>query len=217
MLNYETIKKKLIKENMKKVLEEYKNPDFQEKIDKYSKKFGLDKLNIEKRILGGDQLIISIFAKDPSKQNFYEKTAANFIEQIEGVVDFKNLPNGGKNALYVDKDTIRRNDEFNGELPSKSIDFRWKFSVNNIDYYAFHKYINENGGAQDNQFNDVLKSIIAARSIKSKSKHRVIFICDGNYFTKLRLKTLNTAVLNENHQILNINEVEEYLNEKNTS
>ena len=215
MLNYEEIKKRIIRENMDLVVKQYKNYDFQKKIIKYANKFGIPKEKIEEQIKNKDLTTLSIFAKDPSKQNFYEKTAAEYIKQIKGVKDFINLSNSGENALFIDKDNVRKRSDFVGELPSKSVDFQWIFIINNTKYYAFHKYIGEKGGAQDNQFNDILKSIVAARSNITSAKHKVLFICDGRYFIKSKIKVLANAIINENHKVLTIDELEKFLNEKN--
>ena len=214
MLDYEKIKDNKIKENIKYLKANYRDEDFQNKIDKHCKKFGIQKEDIEQRIIEGDLITLSIFSKDPSKQNFYEKTAAEYIEQIDGVYDFKNLPNGGKHSLFIVEDKILskiEKDNIDRELPSKSVDFKWKFRTEYNSFYAYHKYIKENGGAQDNQYADVLYSIIAARKIDSQAEHKVLFICDGEYFTEARILKLKDGVKNNNHFVLTINELADFL------
>ena len=213
MLKYEEIKKQKIKENLDYFKQNFRNKDFQLKILKHCIKFEIPKDEIIKRIEEGDLITISLFSKDPSKQNFYEKTAAEFISNINEVHNFKNLPGSGKNTIFIVDDEIGPSKiKKQTEFEIKSIDFSWEFATNNIACYAFHKYIKENGGAQDNQFNDVLSCIKAAKSKTKNSNHKVLFICDGEYFIDKKMNILKKEIENNNHVVLRIEEVENYLN-----
>lgn len=210
MLNYEKIKKEQLKKNFDFFNKNYRNDDFQLKIDKYCEKFDISKKDVLNKIASGDKITISIFVKDPAKQNFYEKTAANYIKKLDNVYNFKNLANSGKNAIFIFQDTIRKNN-FKIDYKTKTVDFMWKTYPNNVQYYAYHKYIREKGGAQDNQFNDVLCSIKSTKNPNSNSKHKVLFICDGHYFNKKKLNELREKIQNKNHKVLKIEELKEYL------
>lgn len=114
------------------------------------------------------------FAKDPAKQNIYEKLAASYVSGIEDVVDFRNLPNSAKMFIVEGKVTSERLNDV------KSIDFHFKVGDNNI--YASHKYIKATyGGAQDNQYNDIRNFLRNCNKISSGNDY-YIAICDGPYF-----------------------------------
>lgn len=110
-------------------------------------------------------IVASKFCKDPSKQNISEKLAAE-------VLCLEKLPSLGKNC-------IRFND--NGDLVSssagntKSADFLYN------GFYATQKYTDGNGGAQDNQRNDVIDFLK-----RGSIKHKVAAIVDGAYWDKYR-------------------------------
>ncbi|CAI2161752.1 1313_t:CDS:2 [Funneliformis geosporum] len=97
---------------------------------------------------------------DPKKQNIYEILLAQYISSLKFVSDFQKLNNGGKNALYIDRGVIRKGNEYPHDKPAKS-------------------YIEENGGAQDNQFNEIKKCIEVSRNGSQEPNRRVIFVCDG--------------------------------------
>ncbi|WP_426461259.1 hypothetical protein [Mycoplasma hafezii] len=140
-------------------------------------------------------IVISKFAKDPSKQNIHEQIAGDFIKKIDGVTEFKILPKSGKYAKYLTSDGNVL--EFQPAIKSlKTIDMQWKY--NNCMFYASHKYTDQEGGAQDNQFEDIKKFL---KSVQQRTDSNVFFIAltDGNYYqTKSkngisRLELLNTA------------------------
>lgn len=142
---------------------------------------------IKNGILTND-IIASKFCKDPSKQNISENIAAEILQ-------LKKLPASGKNA-------IRFNDA--GEIVStasgntKSADFLYK------GYYATQKYTSENGGAQDNQKNDVIDFLK-----RGSISHKVAAIVDGKYWEKHMKELKELFVNNPNVLITSISEITE--------
>jgi len=122
---------------------------------------------------------------------------AKHINSLEFVSDFQKLNNSGKNALYIDRRVIRKGSEYPHDKPAKSVDFFWTIKNKKeeiINFYAFHKYIEESGGAQDNQFNEIKKCIEVSRNGNQEIKRRIIFICDGAYFTDKKIKVLKNLI-----------------------
>ncbi|CAG8698066.1 15694_t:CDS:2, partial [Racocetra persica] len=99
-----------------------------------------------------DQHFRACFAKDPKKQNIYEKILAEYISSLSFVSNFQKLSSSGKNALYIDRGVLRK-----GET---------------IQFYAFHKYIEESGGAQDNQFKEIKHCIEVGRNGSQETSRR---------------------------------------------
>ena len=123
-----------------------------------------------------DRVAAAHFAVDPSKQKIHEKTAAEFIRNLNGIVDFNLLPN---KALYVSKGVPITGDELKIYPAAKTIDFKWQYRTFKI--YASHKYTHDSGGAQGNQYKD-LQAFIRACYGSTDSKLRFIAIADGAFY-----------------------------------
>ena len=131
-------------------------------------------------------IVASKFCKDPGRQNISEKLA-------EKVLGLKKLPASGKNC-------IRFNDA--GEIVSastgntKSADFYWN------GCYATQKYTDGEGGAQDNQRNDVIDFLK-----RGSMKHKVAAIVDGAYWDKHRPQLMEEFANNPNVIITSVTEI----------
>lgn len=179
---YEKELRKYWQNNIKEVKEllEKKDKQLMLKISKASHKWKIDIEEIKSAILE-NKVAAASFAINPTKQNIYEKTAADIIRKIAGVNDFKNLPN---DKLFVIKGMVIEKKEIGALSDTKSIDFSW--SYNNKKIYASHKYTSEEGGAQSNQYKDLKHFIEEARHNKDGD---IVFIAiaDGPFY--LRGKT----------------------------
>lgn len=133
-------------------------------------------------------IVASKFCKDPSKQNISEKLAAK-------VLGLSKLPSSGRNC-------IRFNDA--GDIVSvsagntKSADFIWN------GHYATQKYTDGEGGAQDNQRNDVIDFLK-----RGSIKHKVAAIVDGAYWDKYRPQLIQEFANNPNVIITSVTEITE--------
>lgn len=220
-MNYEEQYQKQLNHNLSKVLKDLDKKETTLKILNWSKKFGFSFQTIKNKIKE-DEIFRCIFIKDPAKQNLYEKTAAKYIKSIKNVDDFKSLPSGGRNAIYLTKGKILKGELLkNKSKDIKSIDFTWK--TNDIVFYASHKYTKDNGGAQDNQYKDIQDFLYHARDCNELN---VIFlaICDGNYYLskdsktgdKTKIERLRRLTDNKTSFVLTINELEKFLLNLNT-
>lgn len=162
----EDAKKKARLANIDEVRKDIDKPWVQEKIKNHVEAFDgvMTEAEVRDAILT-NIIVASKFCKDPGKQNISEKLA------IE-VLGVKKLPSQGKNC-------IRFND--NGDIVStsagntKSADFMYG------EYYATQKYTDGEGGAQDNQRNDVIDFLK-----RGSIKHKVAAVVDGVYWDKYR-------------------------------
>ena len=166
MKSFETLvaerKKQLIQNNLEDLQKNLLNSDYQTKVYNFATKFGfnIDEVN---QAIKDNIFLAACFIKDPSKQNFTEKLVAE-------VLKIEKLPAAGKNCIRFDEngDILSAN---KGNV-SKSADFY----IDNR-YYT-QKYTNETGGAQDNQYKDVMDFLV-----KGSKKHLVGAIVDGVYWT----------------------------------
>lgn len=113
-----------------------------------------------------NDIVASMFCKDPSKQNISEK----MVEKILGI---PKLPASGVNSIRFTPDGKLTGVKSIGV--SKSADFLF----NGI--YFTQKYTAESGGAQDNQYNDVVDFLV-----KGSINYKVGAIVDGEYWDKKR-------------------------------
>ena len=113
-----------------------------------------------------NDIVASMFCKDPSKQNISEK----MVEKILGI---PKLPVSGANSIRFTPEGKLTGVKSIGV--SKSADFL----INGI--YFTQKYTAESGGAQDNQYNDVVDFLV-----KGSINYKVGAIVDGEYWDKKR-------------------------------
>lgn len=155
-----------------------------EKINNYIERWGLDSSYVEqiKNEILTNFYVATCFAKDPGKQNISE----NIIIDLIGS---KKMPASGKNCVRFDKDGTITSKATAGV--SKSVDCMY------LDYYATQKYTMEEGGAQDNQFADVVL-FLENGSIKNK----VAAILDGGYWDNGRREQLVEHFKNNNNVLI---------------
>lgn len=115
---------------------------------------------IKQQILSND-LVASKFCKDPGKQNISENLAAQ-------VLGWEKMPSQGSNC-------VRFND--NGDIVFASSGNTKSADFYELGYYITQKYTDGEGGAQDNQRNDVI-DFLKRGSIKNK----VMAVVDGDYW-----------------------------------
>jgi hypothetical protein len=201
-IDYQLEYRKQLQRNISLVRNEIDNPDFVLKITNHAEKFGREYDEVKSKIMT-DDMYAEWFAKDPAKQNIYEKLAASYVSGIEDVVDFRNLPNSAKMFIVEGKVTSERLNDV------KSIDFHFKVKVNNI--YASHKYIKATyGGAQDNQYNDIRNFLRNCNKISSGNDY-YIAICDGPYFDT-KIQVLNDDFGSTNVLSMTIDGLEDFIN-----
>lgn len=135
-----------------------------------------------------DVIVASKFCKDPGRQNISEKLAAE-------VLGLKKLPASGKNCIrFNDKGDIVSDKNGN----TKSTDFMLG------EYYATQKYTDWDGGAQDNQYDDVVDFLK-----RGSIKHKVAAIVDGPYWDNHLSALKELFVNNPNVLITSVTEITE--------
>lgn len=148
-------------------------------------------------------------AKDPIRQNVYEKIFYNFIK--ENREEFKKLPNSGKNSIYLTDQGIFKKEELqSGMNKTKSLDFYEK--IGNLEYYYYHKYTKHSGGAQANQHYDMEHFIRLANAYCQNHDDNIQFvgIIDGDYYVdKIReeIESIAAEFLNSRIYVLTWREV----------
>jgi len=196
------IKKQLllnIKEIQKQIETKKISKELNIKIEKYEKKTGFKYDDILDNI-SKNQIAASFLAKDPLKQNLAEQIQIDYYNKKYNRKIIK-LSQTGLNAIRI-KDGKFIND--NDENSTKSIDGFDK--DDNVYYYC--KYTNEKGGAQDNQFKDLVHFINECNKYCDKNDEDIKFVVliSGHYYTDKRINQLKKNVKFTNNILI------EYLN-----
>ena len=143
---------------------------------------------IRQQILTND-LVASKFCKDPSKQNISENLAAK-------VLGWEKKPSQGSKC-------IRFNDD--GDIVSTSAGNTKSADFQELGYYITQKYTEGEGGAQDNQRNDVIDFLK-----RGSIKHKVMAVVDGDYWdSKYKALLIEEFKNNPNVKITSVTELTE--------
>ena len=143
---------------------------------------------VKQQILSND-LVASKFCKDPSKQNISEILAAK-------VLGWEKKPSQGSKC-------IRFNDD--GDIVSTSAGNTKSADFQELGYYITQKYTEGEGGAQDNQRNDVIDFLK-----RGSIKHKVMAVVDGDYWDfKYKAILIEEFKNNPNVKITSVTELTE--------
>ena len=189
--DYETLIQQKWQENAADVVNRLNADDahLRQKMATYAENFGIDTKSIIRKIRT-DQMFANSFAKDPNKQSLHEQSAAAYISNLQFVSEFINLPTHGMNAYYI----AEGGEALSGSAKQgtiKTLDFTWK--TGRFTCYAAHKYIKQSGGAQDNQFADILSALHRWSKGNAQPDEILFAIVDGPYFTTDKMRQLIQA------------------------
>lgn len=206
-IDYKKIRLEKYRENRDNVLKDIDTPEMKLKIANWANLHSFTEEEVRAQILT-NEMFRCLFAKDPSKQNFAENAFRDFLKNISGAMNVRKLPGVGKNALYIKEDgsVIQglelEKDSLTEYNSSKSIDFNfdWKSKTDAFyKIYITHKYTNEEGGAQDNQYEDAKKFLKNAKNNNDKNSI-FLAILDGEYYlnhSRLDVPNLHYGVENK--------------------
>jgi hypothetical protein len=206
MKTIEELKAIARKINMEELREEISEKWVDIKINNHLERnphLALSNQEIKELILEND-LVASFFAKDPSRQNFTEKIISKTIKSIEGVENFEDLPSSTYWYL-VDGKVVKLKSR---PIGIKNIDYI--FSFRGKRFVCTQKYTKDAGGAQDNQFNDIVSFL--QQSLNMEEGTIAVAIVDGAYYTKEKIEKLRA--INDKALVVSGFELEEVLNEK---
>lgn len=158
-------------------------------IERWDGSFSIEE--IEARIMT-DDLVASLFAVNPLRQNICEKEAITVLGTL-----VEKMASQGKNCVRFtfDGDIVSKK----GTDTSESADCLYLG-----EYYATLKYTKEEGGAQNNQYEKV-NTFLRYGSIN----HKVAAIVDGPYWDTHRASLMEAYKNNPNVIITSVTEITE--------
>lgn len=185
--DYDAIEATMWIENSKEVITRLNEMDenILKRIQTYIDRFNYSRSDVENKIRQ-DPMFAAFFAKEPRRQSFHEIVACNWLQQaLELKVE--QLPQTGKNAMYVTSDGMIMTIPKNERKPSKSLDFYW--TKGTTDFYAMHKYTKEGGGNQDSQYKEMVE--LLQNFTRALNNKNVLFvIVDGRYYDATKMDKL---------------------------
>lgn len=177
--DYEEIKRDLYRVNLIEAKKSTNQPWLILKVHNFSQNFGFKDKKVLNKIKR-DDIVAANFIKDPGRQNFYENQALVFLNSMNSVRSVTKLPAGGVNAQYIIDGRLGNKKVFSRIGENKSIDFE-AILEDDSRIFISAKYTKDEGGAQDNQFND-LKNFIKNAVKYTKNDVRFVALADGNYY-----------------------------------
>ena len=185
--DYDGIEKEEWRENASLVCNELntKSERLMKRIRLFIARFGFSKIDVENKI-STDSMFAAHFAKEPRRTGIHEKLAAAWVKRLPMVKQFKVLPKGGTNAIYITSDGNIHHGELSNR-PGKSLDFIWKTGGKTC--YAMHKYTKEGGGNQDSQYKEMVAILRNFQSCNDKTCILFIIV-DGQYYGESKMAEL---------------------------
>lgn len=192
-VNYELMKKKLQKLNVKSVEDSVLTKEKRARVRSYATRKGLSIRACEKAFRTSKEFR-SLFVPDVSRQNVYEKAFYESLILTFGYGSVSKLANAGDKALYVEKGRLVKGEKSPWNL-TKSVDFDLVYGGNR--FVISHKYTEHEGGSQDNQLTDIKLFLQECKGWK-ESKTYAIAVVDGDFFKRnKRLQLLQELYQNK--------------------
>lgn len=181
--------------NLQELLDNIDAPENEIKIVNFLKEKAFEEpteenINKIKGKIMDDKYFALLFIKSPIRQNLEEKLISEYI-------GLPKLPARGKNCIRFNSngDIVHENTSH----ATKSADFKIG------DWYITQKYTKDFGGAQDNQYKDIVDFIRYGTK-----KHKIIALVDENYwYNKNKDRLKNDFIDNPNLIVLSADELKE--------
>lgn len=144
---------------------------------------------------------VLIFAKSDKKQESAEECQAEYIRSNYKnlLKEIKILPKSGKGSLYVSGGKISPT---KGKTITKTLDIEmtYEFAGRILKFYGTLKHTDSSGGAQKNQFNDL---ILTNQEFSKVSDPNIITltIVSGTYFKPIKMKELSAYSSKTNYSV----------------
>lgn len=185
-MTYEELLNNQQLENIKHASLHSEDEEYREKIIQLSKLLNIPYQQIVEE--GKKNLLVAYsYAKNAKKQNIIEPLIEKKLKKKYDNVE-KMISNGKESIRFdINGNIVKgRKNNISTDI-TKSVDF--KLTINGKIYYLTQKYTCGEGGAQDNQFEDIKKFISWANNNKNRD-YGIGAIIDGSFFTEKRIDFL---------------------------
>jgi hypothetical protein len=136
-----------------------------------------------------DLALGTLISKNPKKQGLGQKQQGKMLARAFGK-EAGNVLIPGTVALIKGKRVLKENAR-SGIMTD--IDFEWKEKIGKKDYHYLlsSKWTNDNGGSQNDQFNEMVALINEAPKKKTAGNTYLALQLDGSFWTDKRMSYLN--------------------------
>lgn len=158
------------------------------KIQAHAKRFGHLEKDVLKIVLENEVAYFAIVGKNPGRMDYYEDALVRFLSQQPQVKRAVKLPKSGPRAKYIWRGEVLTGGGRRGDV--KSLDLEVEF--NNAELiYVVHKFTQEGGGAQDNQYREAKGALAQVRLPSGTVKVNLAAVLDGEYYLKPSAKGIS--------------------------
>lgn len=148
--------------------------ELENKIQNLGNRFGFTRMQILTSIVS-DQVAATKLAKSSTRQGLAEHLQIKYLREVRGF-NINKLADNGIGSVRIYNGNFVLNSFYVHPGATKSID-----ALIGRDYISL-KYVNESGGAQDNQIEDVKKFLVeACKYVKNRKNKSFTAIVDGAY------------------------------------
>ena len=158
------------------------------KIQAHAKRFGHLEKDVLKIVLENEVAYFAIVGKNPGRMDYYEDALVRFLSQQSQVRRAVKLPKSGPRAKYIWRGEVLTGGGRRGDV--KSLDLEVEFN-NGALLYVVHKFTQEGGGAQDNQYREAKGALAQVRLQSGKVKVNLAAVLDGEYYLKPSAKGIS--------------------------
>ena len=153
---------------------------------------------IRQKIIEGDPAWCYIFRNNPTKQVIHEQFQLQKLKELKyPFIDYKQ---GRKLAFDTMYNIISITKKNKNTKVTKTFDYI--VELNDYKVFGILKYTKDDGGSQDNQYEDVRRFVIAIKQHFNKypnSSYRFDIFLDGSYYTQNRRDALKSELdINDN-------------------
>ena len=158
------------------------------KIRAHARRFGHSEHDVMKIALENEVAYSAIVGKNPGRMDYYEDALVEFLSKQPEVARAVKLPKSGPKAKHIWRGEVFTGGGKRGDVKSLDIEVEFK---NGQTLYVVHKFTQEGGGAQDNQYREAKGALAQARLPSGKTKVNLAAVLDGDYYSKPSAKGLS--------------------------
>jgi hypothetical protein len=163
-------------------------PTQRAKIEAHAKRFGHSVSEVTRIVLENEVAYFAIVGKNPGRMDYYEDALVKFLSLQAQVARAIKLPKSGPRAKHIWRGEVHTGGGRRGDVKSLDIEVEFK---NSALVYVVHKFTQEGGGAQDNQYREAKGALAQVRLPSGKVKVNLAAVLDGDYYLRPSAKGIS--------------------------
>ncbi len=189
---YEIARLEILKELHAKVTlplrESDLTPSERAKIKSHASRFGHSEAEVLDIALTNLVAYFAIVGKNPGRMDYYEDALVKFLAEKPEIARVEKLPKSGPKAKYIWQGKVLVGGGRRGDV--KSLDLEVEFTNGEV-LYVVHKFTQDGGGAQDNQYREAKGALAQVRLPSGFAEVNLAAVLDGEYYSKPSAKGIS--------------------------